>query len=101
MAEYSLLQFTVSVPQAHVYLQPLVVHQRQALRATAGYALNLSGVLSKAHAHVANVGHPTYLGIQILQKGHKGRMRHVTAGTRRNLVCNYFCHPDCIFRRQM
>ena len=63
MPEYSLQHSTVSVAKAHVHLQPLVVHERKALGAAAGYALYLSGVLSKAHAHVANIGHPTDLGI--------------------------------------
>jgi len=49
------------------HLQAFVIHECQALCTPCGYALNLSGVLSKAHAHIANVRHPTDLGIQILQ----------------------------------
>lgn len=49
------------------HLQALLVHESKALSAAACYALYLSGVLSKPHTHVPNVGHAANFGIQLLQ----------------------------------
>lgn len=58
------------VPTRTIYLQSLVVHEGQALTAALGDPLGLSGVLCKAHAHITDVGHATYFGVQILQPVH-------------------------------
>lgn len=48
------------------HLQALIVHLRKPCCTPLGYAVSLSRILSKTHAHVTNVGDSADLCVQVL-----------------------------------